>query len=156
MVQRRRLRQGSLQNCKENAAVCYPLTCHFDYIGTDESALIEVRSRLWNHTFSSDYQRIEYIAITSHGVVEVDPQQGIIEDIGNNFAVVTTHAYPDRPSQQDRLNWSILLLAVLVGLTLLAILVLVCYKCGFFKRKRPHRNMLHRAEYQLQHEMYGQ
>ncbi|CAD5215518.1 unnamed protein product [Bursaphelenchus okinawaensis] len=140
-------------NCKDESAICYPLTCHFDYIGTDESALIEIRSRLWNHTFSSDFQRIEYVAITSSGVVEVDPKQGILEDMTNNFAQAITHAYPDRPSQQDKLNIWILLLAVLVGLVLLTILILICYKCGFFKRKRPDRHMLHRA--QLQHERYG-
>ncbi|CAD5221384.1 unnamed protein product [Bursaphelenchus xylophilus] len=140
-------------NCKDESAICYPLTCNFDYIGTDESALIEIRSRLWNQTFSSDFQKIEYVAITSNGVVEVDPKQGIMEDMTNNFAQAITHAYPDRPSQQDKLNIWILLLAVLVGLSLLAILILICYKCGFFKRKRPERHMLHRA--QLQHEMYG-
>ncbi|KAI6239094.1 Integrin-alpha2 domain-containing protein [Aphelenchoides fujianensis] len=142
-------------NCKDNSAICVPLVCHFDYIGTKESALIEIRARLWNYTFSADYQRIEYIAITSQGVVEVDPQQGIIEDEKNNFAVATTHAYPDRPLQQDKLNIWILILAVIVGLFLLAVLILIAYRCGFFKRKRPQQGLLHQAEYKHQREMYG-
>jgi syndecan 4 len=88
-------------------------------------------------------------------VVEVDPKQGIIEDIKNNFASATTLAYPDRPHQQDKLNWWIIILAVAVGLILLAILVLIAYKCGFFKRKRPQQRLLHKAEYKYEHEMYG-
>ncbi|KAI6201755.1 FG-GAP repeat protein [Aphelenchoides besseyi] len=142
-------------NCKDNSATCVPLTCHFDYIGTKESALIEIRARLWNYTFSADYQRIEYIAITSQGVVEVDPQQGIIEDVKNNFAIATTHAYPDRPLQQDKLNIWILILAVIVGLILLGLLILIAYQCGFFIRKRPQQNLLHQAEYKHQREMYS-
>lgn len=131
------------------------MKCHFDYIGTDESALIEIRARLWNYTFSADYQRIEYVAVTSNGVVEVDPKQGLLEDIKNNFASATTHAYPDRPGQQDKLNIWILILAVLVGLFLVLIMVLICYKCGFFKRKKHDRRMLYQAELQHQREMYG-
>jgi hypothetical protein len=143
-------------NCKDQTAVCFPLTCHFDYIGTKESALIEIRARLWNHTFSADYQRIEYVAITSHGHIEVDPQQGIIEDVKNNFAAVTTHAYPDRPYQQQRIEWWIIALAALAGLMLFLILVLICKKCGFFDRKKKDRLLLHQAELSHQRDLYGQ
>lgn len=93
---------------------------------------------------------MEYIALTSDGFVEVDLAQGIFENIENNFAKVTTHAYPDRPSQEDRLDIWIVLLAVLVGLLLLGILMLICWRCGFFKRKR-HDMHLHQAQYR--HEM---
>lgn len=155
-------------NCNDNTAICYPLTCHFDYIGTRESAMIEIRARLWNYTFSGvscytampptscffkDYKRIEYVAITSNGHVEVDPHQGIIEDLKNNFASVTTHAYPDRPLQQERIDWWIIVLAILVGLLLLTILIFICWRCGFFKRKRPQDQLLHQAHYSYQHEL---
>lgn len=46
-------------------------------------------------------------------------------------------------------------MAVILGLILVAILVLIAYKCGFFKRKRPDRAILHTAEYKHQHELYG-
>lgn len=61
-------------------ARCVKLVCHFDYIGSNDSALIEIRARLWNWTFSAeDYRNFDYIAITSRGFVEVDPAQGIME-----------------------------------------------------------------------------
>ncbi|KAI1721252.1 integrin alpha domain-containing protein [Ditylenchus destructor] len=143
-------------NCKDASAVCFPLVCHFDYIGTGDAALIEIRSRLWNYTFSGDYRGIEYIAITSEGFAEVDLAQGILEDVKNNFAKVTTHAYPDRPLQEDRLDLWILLLAVLTGLLLLSILVIICWRCGFFKRKRRPDLHLHQANYRHQLEQYSE
>uniref|UniRef100_A0A914D0Q8 Integrin alpha third immunoglobulin-like domain-containing protein n=1 Tax=Acrobeloides nanus TaxID=290746 RepID=A0A914D0Q8_9BILA len=141
-------------NCEDSTAKCVPLTCHFDYVGTKESALIEIRARLWNYTFSGDYSGIEYVAITSKGHIELDPAQGIIEDSTNNFARVVTQAYPDRPQQEMKITWWLLLLAVLIALLLLAILILILVKCGFFKRKRPGDPLLHQAEYSYQREQY--
>jgi hypothetical protein len=126
--------------------------CHFDYIGSNDSALIEVRARLWNWTFSAEDNRLfDYMAISSQGFVELDPAQGILEDIGNNFAQVTIHAYPDRPQQEDRIELWLLLLAALIGFALLALLILICWHLGFFRRKRPDLH-LHQAYYQSQRE----
>lgn len=87
--------------------------------------------------------------------MEVDPAQGILENISNNFATVTTNAYPDRPYQEDRLDLWIIILAILVGLLLLSILTLICWRCGFFKRKR-HDITLHQANYTHQMEQYSE
>jgi hypothetical protein len=140
------------QNCKDGTARCAQLVCHFDYIGSNDSALIEVRARLWNWTFSGeDYRSFDYLALTSEGFIELDPLQGILEEVGNNFAKVTSYAYPDRPQQEDRLELWLLLLAALVGLLLLALLILICWCFGFFRRKRPDPH-LHQAHYQRQRE----
>jgi len=75
------LLKNYFQNCKDNSARCVQLTCHFDYIGSNDSALIEIRARLWNWTFSAeDYRQFDYIAITSEGFIELDPSQGILEE----------------------------------------------------------------------------
>uniref|UniRef100_A0A183CMJ2 Integrin_alpha2 domain-containing protein n=1 Tax=Globodera pallida TaxID=36090 RepID=A0A183CMJ2_GLOPA len=141
-------------NCKDGSALCVPLHCHFDYIGRNDSVLIEIRARLWNFTFSADYRAIDYVAISSEGFIEVDPSQGILEDVTNNFARVTTHAYPDRPQQEGQVRVWMLLLAVLIGLALLGLLVLCCSRLGFFKRKRPE-SLLHQAHYQHNREYDG-
>lgn len=96
------------------------------------------------------------MAITSKAHIEVDPAQGIIEDSRNNFARISTHAYPDRPAQEMKLTWWLLLLAILIALLLLAILVLILIKCGFFKRKRLGDPLLHQAEYTYQREQYSE
>lgn len=102
-----------------------------------------------------DYKGLEYVAITSDAFVEVDPAQGIMENVKNNFAKVTTHAYPDRPYQEDRLDIWLIILAILVGILLLSILTLICWRCGFFKRKR-HDITLHQANYTYQMEQYSE
>uniref|UniRef100_A0A915D5W1 Integrin alpha-2 domain-containing protein n=1 Tax=Ditylenchus dipsaci TaxID=166011 RepID=A0A915D5W1_9BILA len=142
-------------NCKDSTAICVPLVCRFDFISKNDAALIEIRARLWNHTFSGDYKGIEYVAITSEGFVEVDMAQGIMEDLKNNFAKVTTYAYPDRPAQEKIDIW-LIILAVCVGLLLLAILVLICWRCGFFKRKRRQDILLHTANYKHEMEQYSE
>ncbi|KAL7078661.1 hypothetical protein ACQ4LE_002530 [Meloidogyne hapla] len=139
-------------NCKDNSARCVQLTCHFDYIGSNDSALIEIRARLWNWTFSAeDYRQFDYIAITSEGFIELDPTQGILEEKSNNFARITTRAYPDRPQQEDHIKLWILLLSILIGFGLLGILILCCWHFGFFNRKRPQL-LLHQAHYARQRE----
>uniref|UniRef100_A0A914HAU7 Integrin alpha third immunoglobulin-like domain-containing protein n=1 Tax=Globodera rostochiensis TaxID=31243 RepID=A0A914HAU7_GLORO len=47
-----------VDKCKDGSALCVPLHCHFDYIGRNDSVLIEIRARLWNFTFSANYRAI--------------------------------------------------------------------------------------------------
>ncbi|VDM29243.1 unnamed protein product [Toxocara canis] len=38
-------------SCAEQSAKCFTVTCHFDFLDVDASALMEFRARLWNATF---------------------------------------------------------------------------------------------------------
>ena len=143
-------------NCKDGTALCRRIVCTIESLDANQSALIEVRARLWNHTFSGEYAGIEYVAITSAVQVKVDPKQGIYETETNNFATATTMAYPDRPSQEQKLTLWLILLAILVALLLLTIMIFVCYRCGFFKRNRPGDPVLHQAHYSHQREQFSE
>uniref|UniRef100_F1KQ70 Integrin alpha ina-1 n=1 Tax=Ascaris suum TaxID=6253 RepID=F1KQ70_ASCSU len=142
-------------SCAEKSAKCFTVTCHFDFLDVDASALMEFRSRLWNATFVEDYYDVTYVEISSSGRLLLDPDQGIEErDTTNNFASASTHAYPDRPAIQETapIPWWVIAAAVGLGLLILVILILIFWKCGFFKRNRPNQPTLHQAEYQFRQE----
>lgn len=60
------------------------------------------------------------------------------QDISNSLFEfqAETIAYPEVVITDSGFNWWIIGGAVLVGLFLLIVLVVILYKCGFFKRKR--------------------
>uniref|UniRef100_A0AC34FFJ2 Integrin alpha-2 domain-containing protein n=1 Tax=Panagrolaimus sp. ES5 TaxID=591445 RepID=A0AC34FFJ2_9BILA len=142
-------------NCKDSTAICHRITCTIENIDADDSVLIEVRARLWNNTFSGTYTGIEYISISSSVQVSVDPKQGILESVTNNYALVTTHAYPDRPSQEQKIELWMIILAILAALLLLAALIFCCYKCGFFNRNRPTTSLLYQAQLRKEKDEYS-
>ena len=141
-------------NCKDATAICHRLTCTIENLDANESVLIEVRARLWNDTFSGTYTGIEYIAISSSVQIKVDPKQGIIESETNNYAIATTNAYPDRPSQEQKLTLSLIIAAILIALLLLAALIYCCYRCGFFNRKRPTDALLYQSKLKNEREEF--
>uniref|UniRef100_A0A0R3RKI1 Integrin_alpha2 domain-containing protein n=1 Tax=Elaeophora elaphi TaxID=1147741 RepID=A0A0R3RKI1_9BILA len=144
-----------LQNCADKTAKCFTVTCHFDFLDVDAAAVIDFRSRLWNATFVEDYYDIAYVEILSSGRLILDQEQGIEErNTENNFASASTHAYPDRPAilETAPVPWWVIAAAVLLGLLILFILILIFWKCGFFKRNRPHHPTLYQAEYQFRRE----
>jgi hypothetical protein len=142
-------------NCKDSTAICQRISCTIENIDAGSSVLIEVRARLWNNTFSGTYTGIEYISISSSVQVSVDPKQGILESVTNNYAVVTTHAYPDRPSQEQKIEIWMIILAIIAALLLLAALIFCCYKCGFFNRNRPNNSLLYQAQLRKERDEYS-
>ncbi len=129
------------------------------------ASIIDVRARLWNATFVEvsiffsisliiyqDYRDVEYVSLKSSARLVLDPNQGIEEDPRNNAATVSTHAYPDLPSigETAPIPWWLIPAAVLAGFLILLLIIAVCCKLGFFKRKRPEPPALHKA--QLHHE----
>ncbi|EJW84018.1 hypothetical protein WUBG_05070, partial [Wuchereria bancrofti] len=51
---------------------------------------------------------------------------------------VTTDVNPTDPEQSKRgVPWWLYLIAILIGLVILALLILCLWRCGFFKRHRP-------------------
>ncbi|VDN59548.1 unnamed protein product [Dracunculus medinensis] len=145
-------------SCAEYSAKCFTVTCSLDFLDVDATAVMEFRARLWNATFVEDYYDVTYVEISSSGRLLLDPEQGIEEDTSNNFAFASTHAYPDRPAIQEMapIPWWLIAAAVVGGLFILFILILIFWKCGFFKRNRPSQPMLHQAEYQFRQEEWAE
>ncbi|VDL77756.1 unnamed protein product [Nippostrongylus brasiliensis] len=142
--------------CAEKTAKCFTVTCHFDFLDANSAPVIDFRARLWNTTFIEDYSDVEYVEIASFGMIELDMSQGIEDDPSNNAVSAKTIAYPDRPALGSRpIPWWIILVSALVGLLILLVVVLILWRCGFFKRKK-YEPSLYRAELQHEREQWSQ
>uniref|UniRef100_A0A183EYU1 Integrin_b_cyt domain-containing protein n=1 Tax=Gongylonema pulchrum TaxID=637853 RepID=A0A183EYU1_9BILA len=88
----------------------------------------------------------------------LDQEQGIEEkNTQNNYASASTHAYPDRPAilETAPIPWWVIVLSAALGLLILFILIVIFWRCGFFKRNRPQHPTLHQAEYQFRQEEWS-
>uniref|UniRef100_A0A158QM39 Integrin_alpha2 domain-containing protein n=1 Tax=Haemonchus placei TaxID=6290 RepID=A0A158QM39_HAEPC len=145
-----------VKGCAEKTAKCFTVTCHFDFLDANSAPVIDFRARLWNTTFIEDYSDVEYVEIASYGRIELDTSQGIEDDPSNNAISVKTVAYPDRPALGSRpVPWWIILVSALIGLLILLIMILILWRCGFFKRKK-YEPSLYRAELQHEREQWSQ
>uniref|UniRef100_A0A0N5AE12 Integrin_alpha2 domain-containing protein n=1 Tax=Syphacia muris TaxID=451379 RepID=A0A0N5AE12_9BILA len=141
-------------NCAEKTAKCFKIKCDIDFLSEHATATIEVRARLWNSTFVEDYYDVTYVIVSSHGEIVLDPLQGIEErDKNNNFAFARTDAYPDKPTiPEQAIPLWLYIAAALGGILILLLLVIILWKCGFFKRHRPNQPLLHQAELEMRME----
>uniref|UniRef100_A0AAR2K073 Integrin alpha-2 domain-containing protein n=1 Tax=Pygocentrus nattereri TaxID=42514 RepID=A0AAR2K073_PYGNA len=132
-------RRKSLKlDCLLGSARCVLFQCPLhSFSGT---ALFKIRGRLWNSTF-----------------IEV-PWIHLLYSIFSVCSLVSLQVpvmiYPEHGiSDQYWIPWWIILIAILAGVLVLALLVCILWKCGFFKRTKRHpqyETEYYRAHLQLQ------
>uniref|UniRef100_A0AAQ5YNH0 Integrin alpha-2 domain-containing protein n=1 Tax=Amphiprion ocellaris TaxID=80972 RepID=A0AAQ5YNH0_AMPOC len=104
---------------------CVVLRCPLQ--GLDGTS-VELRSRLWNSTFIEVTSCIldVFVRLFTKNVILRTPD-----------TTVTVTVSPDSPvAQYLGVPWWIILVAVLAGVLILALLVFLLWKCGFFKRSK--------------------
>lgn len=86
-----------------------------------------------------DYPRVDNVKIFSSARLTIPSIYGIHQNVADDFAEIETHAYPELVDQKpiEETPWWIIILGILIGIILLALVIFVLYKCGFFKRRRP-------------------
>ncbi|XP_061579506.1 integrin alpha-6 isoform X2 [Cololabis saira] len=113
---------------------------------------VELRSRLWNSTFIEDYASIPTLSLMVKASLVLHSQaRNII--LKNPEATVTVSVSPDSSvAQYGQLPWWIILLAVLAGILILALMIFMLWKCGFFKRpsKEQYEAAYHKAKIRVQ------
>uniref|UniRef100_A0A3Q1F4J7 Integrin, alpha 6a n=2 Tax=Acanthochromis polyacanthus TaxID=80966 RepID=A0A3Q1F4J7_9TELE len=113
---------------KEN---CVVLKCPLQ--GLDGTS-VELISRLWNSTFIEDYASFPSLdlVVKASLVLETKAKNVILR---TPDTTVTVTVSPDSAvAQYLGVPWWIILVAVLAGVLILALLVFLLWKCGFFKR----------------------
>ncbi|KAM6396974.1 integrin alpha-6 isoform 2-T2 [Pluvialis apricaria] len=136
-------------DCNVNAR-CVDIKCPLK--GLDSKASIVLRSRLWNSTFLEEYSKMNYLDILVRASISV-PTAAKNVKLSNEVAQVRVTVFPAKPvALYTGVPWWIISVAIFAGILMLALLVFLLWKCGFFKRnKKDHYDATyHKAEIHAQ------
>jgi len=139
-------RRVVVMDCELGTARCFEIRCEVLDLAKGDDVSIAVKSRLWQSTLIEDYPKVYKVDIYSRAVVEIPEELNILQDESNDDAFAKTVAYSDIVEEEKEIPLWVIIVASLCGLLLLIIIVLVLWRIGFFKRKRP--GDLHQAEKQ--------
>ncbi|XP_044274218.1 integrin alpha-6 [Varanus komodoensis] len=115
-------------------ANCVNIRCPLQ--GLDSRASVTLRSRLWNSTFLEEYSKMNYLEILLRATISIDAAADNIK-LANEATYVRVTVFPAKTvALYKGVPWWIILVAVLAGLLMLALLVFLLWKCGFFQRSR--------------------
>ncbi|XP_061925881.1 integrin alpha-6 isoform X1 [Entelurus aequoreus] len=112
---------------------CVVLKCPLQ--GLDGSR-VELRARLWNSTFLEDYTSLSSLDIIVRASLVLHTQATNMILATPNTDVTLTVFPESEVAQYGGVPWWIILVAVLAGVLILALLVFLLWKCGFFKRSK--------------------
>ncbi|XP_075810134.1 integrin alpha-7 isoform X6 [Microtus pennsylvanicus] len=123
-------------DCAQGTAKCVVFSCPL--YSFDRAAVLHVWGRLWNSTFLEEYRAVKSLEVIVRANITVKSsiKNLLLRDASTMIPVMV---YLDPVAVvAEGVPWWVILLAVLAGLLVLALLVLLLWKLGFFKRvKHP-------------------
>ncbi|XP_022378738.1 integrin alpha-7 isoform X1 [Enhydra lutris kenyoni] len=121
-------------DCARGTASCVVFSCPL--YSFDRAAVLHVWGRLWNSTFLEEYSAVKSLEVIVRANITVKSsiKNLLLRDAST---VIPVMVYLDPVAVvAEGVPWWVILLAVLAGLLVLALLVLLMWKMGFFKRAR--------------------
>ncbi|PNI89998.1 ITGA7 isoform 9 [Pan troglodytes] len=121
-------------DCARGTANCVVFSCPL--YSFDRAAVLHVWGRLWNSTFLEEYSAVKSLEVIVRANITV---KSSIKNLMLRDAsiVIPVMVYLDPMAVvAEGVPWWVILLAVLAGLLVLALLVLLLWKMGFFKRAK--------------------
>ncbi|XP_027966669.1 integrin alpha-7 isoform X3 [Eumetopias jubatus] len=119
-------------DCARGTANCVVFSCPL--YSFDRAAVLHVWGRLWNSTFLEEYSAVKSleVIVRANITVKSSVKNLLLRDAST---VIPVMVYLDPVAvAAEGAPWWVILLAVLAGLLVLALLVLLMWKMGFFKR----------------------
>ncbi|XP_058026182.1 integrin alpha-5 isoform X2 [Ahaetulla prasina] len=131
---------------KCNEDECFQLHCRMGALQRQESLSLRLYFRIWSKSFQQkeNYpQAIQCEAV--YHMQKVPYQIQPLEHPTTHLKVSTSLHWAKAETSQGVPLW-IIILAILIGLLLLALLIYVLYKLGFFKRSLPYGTAMEKAQ----------
>uniref|UniRef100_A0A667WRR5 Integrin, alpha V n=1 Tax=Myripristis murdjan TaxID=586833 RepID=A0A667WRR5_9TELE len=150
---RNHVHKRDLEDCA--TAKCLQLHCQVGRLERGKNAILFIYSRLAVNSFlKAENQNRSYVVRSSatFSVIEM-PYKNLVPELPTNSTSVGVKVQWLADGPQSVPGW-VVALAVLAGLLLLALLIFIMYKLGFFKRVRPPQDDCTEKE-QLQPEENG-
>ncbi|XP_003790544.1 integrin alpha-7 isoform X1 [Otolemur garnettii] len=127
-------RKNITLDCARGTANCVVFSCPLYTF--DRVAVLHVWGRLWNSTFLEEYSAVKSLEVIVRANITVKSsiKNLLLRDAST---VIPVMVYLDPMAVvAEGVPWWVILLAVLAGLLVLALLVLLLWKMGFFKRAK--------------------
>ncbi|XP_063463352.1 integrin alpha-8 isoform X1 [Pan paniscus] len=121
---------------------CLQISCAVGRLEGGESAVLKVRSRLWAHTFLQRKNDPYALASLVSFEVKKMPYKDQPAKLPEGSIAIKTSVIWATPNVSFSIPLWVIILAILLGLLVLAILTLALWKCGFFDRARPPQEVM--------------
>ncbi|KAB5546487.1 hypothetical protein PHYPO_G00072620 [Pangasianodon hypophthalmus] len=147
-IEKRETHRGELAeltNLSCASVECWTLECNVGVLEKGTSAILQVRSRIWGETFTMKKYKNFILECVASYKVEKMPYAILPKEIPSGSKMMTTPVVWNKPDSPYDVPLWIIILAILAGLLLLALLIYVLYKLGFFKRT-PYGTAMEKAQ----------
>uniref|UniRef100_A0A671N047 Integrin alpha-5-like n=1 Tax=Sinocyclocheilus anshuiensis TaxID=1608454 RepID=A0A671N047_9TELE len=136
---------SQLTNLSCSSVDCWTLTCNVGLLERGTSAILHVRSRIWAETFMENPYKSFILKCLASYKVEKMPYAILPKVTPSGAKKMVTPVVWNKPDSTYAVPLWIIILAILAGLLLLALLIYVLYKLGFFKRT-PYGTAMEKAQ----------
>ncbi|XP_008317304.1 integrin alpha-5 isoform X1 [Cynoglossus semilaevis] len=137
---------AQLTNLSCSNVECWTLQCQVGLLERGTTAILKVRSRVWAETFTERPYKNHLLECMARYSVEKTPYAILPKYYPSGHKKVVTPVVWNKPDIENSVPLWIIILAILAGLLLLALLIYVLYKIGFFKRSLPYGTAMEKAQ----------
>ncbi|KAM8755212.1 integrin alpha-5 [Acanthopagrus schlegelii] len=135
-----------LTNLSCSNSECWTIECNVGLLEKGTTAVLKVRSRVWAETFIERSYKQYVLECLAAYIVEKMPYAILPRHSPSGHKKVVTPVVWNKPDIENSVPLWIIILAILAGLLLLALLIYVLYKFGFFKRSLPYGTAMEKAQ----------
>ncbi|XP_077430217.1 integrin alpha-5-like [Vanacampus margaritifer] len=125
---------------------CWRLKCNIGQLERGASVILSVSSRLWAETFLERAHKQYVLECSVQFTVDKMPYSILPKSKQSGSKKVATSVLWNKADNLFYVPVWIIILAVLAGLLLLALLIYLLYKMGFFKRSDPYGTTMEKAQ----------